>query len=140
VELIKIQAAMENDNAKRDRQIENEKRDRQLENERRDRQAEKKDLEQKVELIKIQAAMENEKRDRILEKKEAQHQIEQLKWEMRFGQMEQHQLMSQPRYSQQPNFTSPTPQILHPNPPLRVQRDQGETEQRLVQQHLELKF
>jgi hypothetical protein len=135
-----------------------EKRDRQLENERRDRQAEKKDLEQKMELIKIQAAMgnekqdrqlenakrdrqtENEKRDRMLEKMETQHQIEQLKWQVHSGQMEQQQLVSQPRYSQQPIPTSPTPQILYPNPPLRAQTDQGRTEQRLVQQHLELKL
>jgi hypothetical protein len=92
-----------------------------------------------MELIKIQAAMENEKRDRRLEKKEAQHQIEQLKWEVRFGQMEQQQLVSQ-RYSQQPIITNPAPQMIYPNPPLRVQRDQGETEQRLLQQLFELKL
>jgi hypothetical protein len=50
------------------------------------------------------------------------------------------QLVSQPRYNQQPIVTSPVPHILYPNPPLRVQRDQGETEQRLLQQHLELKL
>jgi hypothetical protein len=159
-ELMKIQTLFENE--KRDRQIENERRDRQaekkdleqkmvlalenekrkrkVENERRDRQAEKKDLEQKMELIKIQAAMENEKRDRMLEQKEAQHQIEQLKWEVRLGQMEQQQLVSQPTYSRQPIVTSPAPHILYPNPPLPVQRDQGETEQRLLQQLLELKL
>jgi hypothetical protein len=120
--------------------LENEKRKRKVENERRDRQAEKKDLEQKMELIKIQAAMENEKRDRMLEQKEAQHQIEQLKWEVRLGQMEQQQLVSQPTYSRQPIVTSPAPHILYPNPPLPVQRDQGETEQRLLQQLLELKL
>jgi hypothetical protein len=76
----------------------------------------------------------------MLEKKEAQHQIEQLKWEVRLGQMEQQQLVSQPSYSQQPIVTTLAPHILYPNPPLPVQRDQGETEQRLLQQLLELKL
>jgi hypothetical protein len=54
--------------------------------------------------------------------------------------MEQQQLVSQPSYNQQPIVTSPAPHILYPNPPLPVQRDQGETEQRLLQQLLELKL
>jgi hypothetical protein len=141
MELMQIQAVMENkkrdqqiDNEKRDRQIENEKRDRQIENEKRDRQIEneRRDLEQKMELMKIQASMENEKRDRMLEKKEAQHQIEQLKWEVHFGQMEQ-QHASQPRYSQ-PVLTNPIQHMIDPRPALPMQTDQGETEQRLLQQ------
>jgi hypothetical protein len=84
--------------------------------------------------------MEIEKRDRMLEKKEAQHQIEQLKWEVHSGRMEQQQLVSQPSYNQQPFATSPAPQILYPSQSLRVKRDQGETEQRLLQQLLELKL
>jgi hypothetical protein len=127
------------ENEKRDRQIDNEKRDRQIENERRDRQAEKKDLEQKMELIKIQAAIKNERQDQMLKVKEAQHQLEQLTWEARFGQMEQ-QLASQPRYSQQPIINSPAPQMLDPNPALRAQREQGEAEQQLLQQPLVLKL
>ena len=66
--------------------------------------------------------------------------MEQLKWEVHSGRMEQQQLVSHLRYNQQPIVTSPAPHILYPNPPLPVQRHQGETEQRLLQQLLELKL
>jgi hypothetical protein len=152
------------ENEKRDRLLENEKRDRLLENERRDRLLEnerrdRKDLEQKMEVMKMQAAhalenekrdrdaalekketqhqIENEKRDRMLENerrdRETQHQIEQLKWEARFGQMEQQQ-----QHNRQPIVTSPVqplPHIVNPSP-----TQQGEREQWLLQQLHDLKL
>jgi hypothetical protein len=105
--------------------------------------AERKDLEQKMELMKMQAAhtLENEKRDLMLEnekrdwdaafeKKETQHQIEQLRWEARFGQMEQ-QLAQRTTSS----LVQPVQRILNPSPTLH-----GEREHSLLQQLLELKL
>jgi hypothetical protein len=88
--------------------------------------------------MKMQAAhaLENEKRDRDaeLEKKETQYQIEQLKWEARFGQMEQQQ-----RHYSQPIVTgSPIQSLQHTVNPSPMQ--QGEQEQQLLQQLLELKL
>jgi hypothetical protein len=94
---MEIRAVIESERRNREAAIENERRDRLLENERRVR----KDLEQKMEVMEMQAAhaLESEKRDRILdaalEKKEA-------KWEARFGQIEQQQ-----RHCSQPVVTSP---------------------------------
>jgi hypothetical protein len=102
-----------------------------IENEKRDR----KDLERNMEIMKMQAAhaLENEKRDRdaALEKKETQHQIEQLRWEARFGQMEQ-QLAAQRTTS---SLVQPVQRILNPSPTLH-----GEREHLLLQQLLELKL
>jgi hypothetical protein len=130
--LMKMQATLENE--KRDRAAERKEMEQKLalENEKRDRTAEKKETEQKMELIKMQAALENEKRDRqlenakrdhdaALEKKQTQHQIEQL-----IGQLEQ-QLAIQPRYTQPIN-------------PRSTQHVHRETEQRLLQQLLEMKL
>jgi hypothetical protein len=115
------------ENEKRDRMLENEKRDRMIENEKRDRMLENE---------KRDRMIENEKRDRDaeLEKKEMRHQIEQLKLEARIGQMEQQQ-----RHYSQPIVTGsplqPLQLMANPSP-----TQQGEREQWLLQQLLELKL
>jgi hypothetical protein len=118
MELMKMQAAMDNERRDTCRQVK--ELEQKMENERRDRQV--KELEQKMhqntEMMKMQAALDNEKRDR-----DAALQIEQLKSDARFTQIEQ-QLATRAYYSQPvQHLASPT----------------GANEQLLLQHILELK-
>jgi hypothetical protein len=61
--------------------LENEKRDRLLENERRDRKTLEQKMEQKMDHMKMEAALENEKRDRELERKDLEQKMDHMKIE-----------------------------------------------------------
>jgi hypothetical protein len=85
VELIKREASEEKNKRYMLHALENEKRDRLLENERRDR----KDLEQKMDHMKMEAALhlQNEKRDRLLENEKRDRELERKDLEQKMGHM-----------------------------------------------------